>query len=113
MGGLDAELRAANDLPLTFFNVLFQLAPTPVGRVHLSELATWVLMTLNGISRLVDRLECEGLVRRVSDPEDQRSYFAALTGEGEARLCRDQYTLVTVDWSPTSPGAPEPIPARR
>ena len=53
-------------------------------------------MTLSDISRLVDRLECGGLVRRVSDPEDQRSYFAALTGEGKARLCRDQHTHVTV-----------------
>jgi DNA-binding MarR family transcriptional regulator len=110
---LDAELRAANDLPPFSFDVLFQRAPTPGGRVHLSELATRVLMTLNGISRLVDRLECEGLLRQVSDPEDQRSYFAALTGKGDARLCRDQRMYVTVVWSTTALRAPVPIPARR
>ncbi len=91
---LDAELRAAHDLPLSSFDVLFQLALAPGGRLRLSELADRVLITLSGISRLVDRLEREGLVRRETDPEDRRSYYAVLTVEGEARLRQAQPTHV-------------------
>jgi DNA-binding MarR family transcriptional regulator len=91
---LDAELRATHNLPLSSFDVLFQLALAPGGRLRLSELADRVVITQSGISRLVDRLEREGLVRRETDPEDRRSYHAVLTSEGEARLCRAQPTHV-------------------
>ncbi len=110
---MDTELRATHDLPLSSFDVLFQLALAPMGRLRLSELGDKLLITLSGISRLVDRLERVGLVRRETDPEDRRSYYAMLTVEGEARLCRAQPTHVARVWSPTPPRAPAPIPARR
>ncbi len=108
---MDAELRAEHDLPLCSFDVLFQLALAPGSRLRLSELTDRVPITLSGISRPFDRLEREGLVRRETDPEDRRSYYAMLTVEGEARLCRAQFTHVARVWSPTPPHAPAPIPA--
>ncbi len=91
---LDTELRAAHALPLSSFDVLFQLALAPQARLRLSDLADRLLITQSGISRLVDRLANEGLVQRETDPEDRRSYYAVLTDEGEARLCRAQPTHV-------------------
>lgn len=91
---LDVELRAAHDLPLSSFDVLFQLALAPDARLRLSDLADRLLITQSGISRLVDRLQHEGLVRRETDPEDRRSYYAVLTDQGEVRLRDAQPTHV-------------------
>ena len=83
---LDAELRAAHDTPLAWFDALFQLALAPNGRRRLTELAARVLLSPSGISRLVDRLETEALVTREPDPDDRRATAVALTPEGWARL---------------------------
>jgi DNA-binding MarR family transcriptional regulator len=83
---LDAELHAAHDLPLSSYDVLLQLAEAPNGQLRMSELAGSVLISPSGLTRLVDRLEREGLVERHRCENDHRGYFAMLTGEGMARL---------------------------
>jgi DNA-binding MarR family transcriptional regulator len=83
---LDAELREAHDLPLTWYDVLWQLDLAGDAGLRLSALAERVLLTLSGISRLVDRLEGEGLVARVPDTGDGRATCAVLTPAGRRRL---------------------------
>lgn len=51
----------------------------------LGELAARQQCVRSNMTQLVDRLEAEGLVRRVPDPVDRRSIRATLTPEGEAR----------------------------
>jgi DNA-binding MarR family transcriptional regulator len=51
----------------------------------LSELASRVCCVRSNMTQLVDRLEAEGLVRRVDDPDDRRVVRAHLTPLGEAR----------------------------
>jgi DNA-binding MarR family transcriptional regulator len=51
----------------------------------LSDLAAQVSCVRSNMTQLVDRLEAEGLVRRVDDPEDRRVVRAALTKLGEER----------------------------
>jgi DNA-binding MarR family transcriptional regulator len=51
----------------------------------LSELAAQVCCVRSNMTQLVDRLEAEGLVRRVDDPGDRRMVRAALTKLGEER----------------------------
>jgi DNA-binding MarR family transcriptional regulator len=53
--------------------------------VALSSLAEEQSCARSNITQLVDRLESEGLVRRVPDPDDRRSVRAELTEEGMAR----------------------------
>lgn len=53
--------------------------------VALSELASCQGCVRSNITQLVDRLEADGLVRRVDDPEDRRSIRAALTPAGRRR----------------------------
>lgn len=80
--GLDSDLRAAHNLPLSEFEVLLWLANRPCGRMRMSALADSVLLSPSGVSRAVERLEARGLVRRDRCQEDRRGSFAVLTGEG-------------------------------
>ena len=79
---LDAELEAAHGLSLSSYEVLLFLADSPEGRVRMSELADSVLLSRSGLTRLVDRLERDGLVRRESCPSDLRGFNAVITDEG-------------------------------
>jgi DNA-binding MarR family transcriptional regulator len=51
----------------------------------LSELAARVCCVRSNMTQLVDRLEAEGLVRRVDDPADRRIVRAAITPLGKER----------------------------
>lgn len=53
--------------------------------VALGELAERIRCVRSNVTQLVDRLEADGLVRRVDDPNDRRSVLAALTPEGVER----------------------------
>ena len=53
--------------------------------VSLSELASKLSCVRSNMTQLVDRLEADGLVRRVADPADRRSVKAAITEAGLAR----------------------------
>ena len=83
---LEAELVAEHDLPLPSYDVLLQLAESPARRLRMTELADRVLISRSGLTRLVDRLEREGLVQRAACPNDARGTHAVLTEAGLARL---------------------------
>ncbi len=83
---LDADLEAAHGLPLTSYEVLLHLADADGRRMRMSDLAATVILSRSGLTRLVDRLEREGLIRRESCPSDARGAFAALTEAGERKL---------------------------
>jgi DNA-binding MarR family transcriptional regulator len=78
---LNKELEAEQGLPLTFFDVLIQLSRAG-GRLRMSDLADAVLLSRSGVTRLVDRMERDGLVRRETCREDRRSMYATLTPAG-------------------------------
>ena len=79
---LDAELRAAHDLPLTSYEVLLFLNGSTERRLRMSDLADSVLLSRSGLTRLVDRLERRGFVRREQCPGDARGSFAVITDAG-------------------------------
>jgi DNA-binding MarR family transcriptional regulator len=83
---LDAELLAAHALPLTSYEVLINLQAAPGRRRRMAELADGVLLSRSGMTRLVDRLEREGLLARDACTDDGRGTFAVLTDKGEALL---------------------------
>jgi DNA-binding MarR family transcriptional regulator len=89
---LDAELEAAHDLPLTSYDVLIYLRDAPGKRLRMAELADSVLLSRSGVTRLVDRLEREGLLVRDTCTSDGRGCFAVLTPRGEALLARARPT---------------------
>src|SRR5205085_10945058 len=83
---LEAQLMGAHGLTLSDYDVLVQLARAPEQRLRNIELANAVVLTRSGVTRLVDGLESDGLVRRASCPEDKRGTLVALTDEGMRRL---------------------------
>jgi DNA-binding MarR family transcriptional regulator len=54
--------------------------------MSLSALADCRKCVRSNITQLIDRLEADGLVERVSDPEDRRAVRAAVTPQGEERF---------------------------
>ncbi len=89
---LDAELLAEHDLPLTSYEVLINLQAAPDRRRRMAELAEGVLLSRSGMTRLVDRLERDGLIERDACTEDGRGMFAVLTDKGEELLSRARRT---------------------
>jgi len=83
---LDAELEAAHGLALTSYEVLLRLAHTDGGKMRMCDVAESVLLSRSGLTRLVDRLERDGLVERVSCADDARGAYAKLTDAGRAKL---------------------------
>jgi MarR family 2-MHQ and catechol resistance regulon transcriptional repressor len=87
--GLVARLSAhlsEHGMSLVEFEVMIRLGRSPEHRLRMTELAGQVALTTSGITRVVDRLEREGLVRRQACPEDRRGLWAVLTPEGLERL---------------------------
>jgi DNA-binding MarR family transcriptional regulator len=127
---LDAELSAAHELPLSSYEVLIALEAAPGRRRRMAELADSVLLSRSGMTRLVDRLEREGLLAREDCPDDRRGSFAVLTDRGAELLERarpthldgvrerflrhfgdDELRLLSSWWERLLPGAGEAGPA--
>ena len=64
MRRVGCDLAAATVLPVDSYNVLRLLYEAPGHRLRLSKLAVAVFLTRSGVTRLADRLEKEGLLRR-------------------------------------------------
>jgi DNA-binding MarR family transcriptional regulator len=83
---LDEALAASHGISVKEFDVLITLYNAPDGRLRMAELADRVVLSASGVTHLVTRLERDGLVQRIVDDNDRRSFFAALTTEGRQRL---------------------------
>lgn len=83
---LDAELTAAHELPLSSYDVLVTLRSADGRRLRMADLADRALLSRSGMTRLVDRLAKQGLLRREHCPDDARGCFAVLTEAGESLL---------------------------
>ena len=88
------DLVAATSLPLGSYNVLRLLHEAPGGRLRLSELARAVHLTRSGATRLTNRLEKAGLLRREDHARDRRGSCAVLTDRGREELRRARRVVV-------------------
>jgi DNA-binding MarR family transcriptional regulator len=79
---VEARLAAAGLPPLSWYDVLWALERAEGGRMRLAGLAEKVVLSRSNMTRLIDRLEQAGLVRRERSAEDRRGAFAALTRDG-------------------------------
>ena len=80
---LNRELESACGLPLTWFDALAQLRMAPTQRLTMTQLATALLFSKSGLTRLIDRMVEAGMVQRLARPGDRRSLHIALTDAGE------------------------------
>lgn len=82
---LDRELQAAHGLTASDFEVLEQLHGSTLRALRMHELGDRVHLTQSALSRLVARLERDGLLERTMCTEDRRSVLVKLTDGGAAR----------------------------
>jgi DNA-binding MarR family transcriptional regulator len=83
---LERELQAEQAMGLGEYEVLLTLAYSDARRLRMSELADRLSLSRSGATRLVDRLEDDRLVERVSCESDRRGQWAQLTESGLQRL---------------------------
>ena len=83
---LNTRLIAEHGLTLNDYEVLLQLAHAPDRQMRRVDLASEVLLTASGITRLLDGLERAGWVERAECPSDARVTYAQLTEAGLAKL---------------------------
>ena len=83
---VDAELERAHRLPMSSYEVLHHLHEAIDERMRMRDLAERAQLSRSGLTRMVDRLEREGLLDRCSCEEDARGAYACLTERGRERL---------------------------
>lgn len=83
---IEDDLNEAGALPLSWYDVLLALYEGPERMLRMHELASAILVTRGGLTRLVARIEKAGLLRRERDPADGRGLYAVLTDEGVQAL---------------------------
>lgn len=84
LNGIEGDLAAEDLPPLDWYDVLWTLEQAPDQRLRMAELAAEVLLTRSNMTRLVDRIEQAGLLRRELCPDDRRGFYAVLTEAGLA-----------------------------
>lgn len=83
---LDRELGAAHDLLSSEFEVLqILVAAKPDGQIRMASLALEAHLSQSALSRLVSRLEKDGLVDRSTCADDRRAQWTGITAEGRKR----------------------------
>ncbi|HZE30513.1 MAG TPA: MarR family winged helix-turn-helix transcriptional regulator [Actinoallomurus sp.] len=83
---IDADLTREQRLTLNEYAALMHLSEAPERRLRMSELAAECDVSLSGMTRIVGRLEADGLIERVQCAEDARGSNAVLTDAGLTRL---------------------------
>jgi DNA-binding MarR family transcriptional regulator len=79
---IDRQLRRDSNLAMVDYHVLAMLSNSPDRTRRMSLLAEWANVSMSHLSRIVNRLERRGLVRREPDPTDGRFTNAILTDQG-------------------------------
>ena len=79
---IERRLAAAGLPALDWYDALWALERAEGQRLRMHEFAHWMVTSRSNITRLIDRLETAGLVRRERSDEDRRGAYAVLSPEG-------------------------------
>jgi DNA-binding MarR family transcriptional regulator len=88
LGRVEEALAAADLPPLAWYDVLWAVRRAPGKQARMADLADGLTLSRGGITKLVDRLEAAGLLRRERTEDDGRGFYAVLTDDGERMLRR-------------------------
>ena len=83
---VDARLKYEHDLPLAFFETLYMISRSAGTSLRIGDLAQRLGITVGGTSKLADRIQAAGLIRRGPDPADRRASRVTLTAAGRKKL---------------------------
>jgi DNA-binding MarR family transcriptional regulator len=85
ISALERRLEDEHGLGVSEYEVLERLAAPDKDQRRMQELAEAVHLSQSALSRVVGRLEADGLVTRGMCPEDRRGIYACLTDRGRER----------------------------
>lgn len=94
-GELDEALRMDVGMTLAEHDALRQIDKAG-GLLQMGDVARVLVLSKSGITRLIAKLEEDGLVERQVFPQDRRATFARLTDAGRERLCASEATFTRV-----------------
>lgn len=83
LGTIERRLKARRLPPIAWYDVLLELERAG-GRLRAGELSERLVIEPYNVTRLLDRLTAEALVRRGSDPDDGRVKVISITEKGTA-----------------------------
>lgn len=84
LSAIEKDFKAAGLPPLGWYDVLWELVKAEGGRLRPFEIEARTLLAQYNLSRLIDRLEREDLVRREAFDEDARGCWVVVTEKGRA-----------------------------
>ena len=82
---LEEDMASQHGLPITWFDILGRLRQAG-GRLRMHQLEEQSVFTRSGITRLADRMETAGLIRRVRSATDRRGVYLEITEAGGAKM---------------------------
>lgn len=88
LSAIEKDFKAAGLPPFGWYDVLWELVKAEDGRLRPFEIEARTLLAQYNLSRLIDRLEKEGLVRREAFEEDARGCWVVVTEAGRAMRAR-------------------------
>jgi len=83
---VDTDMARDAGIALSEYTTLMHLSEAPGRHLRMSELAAACNLSLSGMTRVVNRLEKQGLIQRAKCDEDGRGWNAVLTDSGLERL---------------------------
>lgn len=84
LGRVERALKAASLPPLEWYDVLLELERAEGDGLRPRELEARLLLAQSNLSRLLDRMEAAGLVRRTPCADDGRGRLVVVTREGRS-----------------------------
>jgi len=91
-GQLEHELQAEHGMSVSAYNVLDVLSQQDGWLLRMQQLANAVVLSQSATTRLVNRLEDQGLLARTICPDDRRGIYTQLTHAGWELLGRARPT---------------------
>ncbi|HWP16721.1 MAG TPA: MarR family winged helix-turn-helix transcriptional regulator [Xanthobacteraceae bacterium] len=88
VAAVERDLKAAGLPPLAWYDVLLEVSRAADGRLRPFEIEKETLLAQYNLSRLLDRLEREGLIRREPCEDDARGQWVVITEKGRAAQAR-------------------------
>src|SRR5437867_12577350 len=97
---MNTRLKEEHHLSLAFFESLYFIGGSSDGSMRIGDLARALRITVGATSKLVDRIEAAGLIRRELDADDRRASRVALTEVGRQKLTAAK-TTYTAELAPS------------
>lgn len=83
---IDKDLREKFDISHVEFEVLLRLYWSSENRMRIQDLSSESILSISGVSRMVDRLDKTKWLTKVLAKEDRRASYAVLTKRGKTRF---------------------------